>query len=114
MFHLSSNSYYINVINRIEEGYPIFMYDMAAKQNNTVAFTKNSERIGILDFYESLTIMVKIIAAMKGAYSELNEVHRPDNGLTATALEISAYKFILAELKVVKGEKQLTIEQPEG
>jgi hypothetical protein len=39
----------------------------------------------MLDFYESLTVLVKVIAAMKGAYEELNEVHRPDNGLTHSA-----------------------------
>lgn len=86
------------------------MYNMQAKQNNTLAFTKNSTRIGILDFYESLSIIVKITAAMKGANKELQDVHRPDNGLSATCLEISTYKFILAELKQVKGEKSKTLE----
>lgn len=44
------------------------MYDMSAKQNNTLQYTSQSERIGMLDFYESLTVLVKVIAAMKGAY----------------------------------------------
>jgi hypothetical protein len=39
-------------------------------------------------------IMVKVIAAMKGACKELNEAHKPDNGLMTTALEISAYRYI--------------------
>ena len=90
---------------KIEEGYPIFMYDMAAKQNNTLAFTKQSKKIGILDFYDSLTIIVKIVAAMKGAVAELQEVHKPDNGLTTTALEIATYKHILNDLKQVKGQE---------
>lgn len=81
------------------------MYDMASKLNNTIVYTSNSERIGMLDFYESLSVMVKIIASMKGAYDEIYETHRPDNGLTATSLEVSTYRYLLGELKVVKGEQ---------
>ena len=99
-------------IIRIEEGYPIFMYDMSAKQNNTLQFTSQSERIGMLDFYESLTICVKIIAAMKGAYEELNDVHRPDNGLTHSSLELCTYRYLHAELKMVKGNSDMSIEPP--
>ncbi len=90
------------------------MYDMSSKQNNTIAFTKGSERIGILDFYDSMGIIIKVIAAMRGAFNEINELHRPDNGLTTSALELCTYKFILSELKMVKGEKQLTIDPPRG
>ena len=64
------------------------MYDMSAKKNNTLAFTKDSESIGMLDFYESLSVIVKIVAAMKGAFDEIYEVHRPDNGLTSSSLEL--------------------------
>lgn len=67
---------------KIEEGYPLFMYDMADKQNNTIAFTSSSDRVGILDFYESLAMMPKIIACMKMCVTELEAVHQPDNGLT--------------------------------
>ncbi len=42
----------------------------------------------MLDFYESLTVLVKVIAEMRGACNELSEVHKPDNGLTLTALDI--------------------------
>lgn len=42
------------IFYRIEEGYPLFIYDMSSKQNNTLRYSKNSERIGIMDFYESL------------------------------------------------------------
>lgn len=87
----------------------MFMYDMSSKLNNTVKYSNQSERIGMLDFYESFSVMVKLVAAIKGAYDELHEVHRPDNGLTATALELSTLKLIHAELKIVKGEKQLLI-----
>lgn len=59
-------------------------------------------------------MIVKVVAAMQGAFQELNEVHRPDNGLTTTALEVSTYRYFLAELKVIKGEKTLTIDPAEG
>jgi hypothetical protein len=88
------------------------MYDMSAKQNNTLQYTSQSERIGMLDFYESLAVLVKVIAAMKGAYEELNEVHRPDNGLTHSALELCTYRYLHAELKMVKGYADMSIEPP--
>lgn len=78
---------------------------MSSKINNTIVYTNQSERIGILDFYESLTILVKIVAAMNGAIKELYDVHRPENGLTSSAIELSTLKFIHAELKIIKGEK---------
>lgn len=86
------------------------MYDMSSKQNNTMSYTRHSQKIGMLDFYESLTVLVKVIAAMKGACNELSEVHKPDNGLTLTALDIQTYRYIHAELKIIKGEKDLTVE----
>ena len=64
----------------------------------------------MLDFYESLTVLVKVVAAMKGACTDLAEVHKPDNGLTLSALEICTYRYIHAELKLIKGEKDLTVE----
>ena len=68
----------------------------------------------MLDFYESLSVMIKIISSMKGAFEELNEAHRPDNGMTITSLELCAYRYMLAELKVVKGEKSLYHYPPSG
>lgn len=88
------------------------MYDMSAKLHNTVVYSPGSERIGMLDFYESLTILVKLIAAMKGAFTELYEVHHPDNGLTLSALELCTYRYFQAELKMVKGESQLAVDPP--
>ena len=63
-----------------------------------------------MDFYESLSVLVKIAAALKIAFNELNEVHKPDNGLSTTCLEIAMYKYVLSELKIVKGEKSKSIE----
>jgi hypothetical protein len=59
----------------------------------------------MLDFYESLSVLVKIIAAMRVASQEVSEVHRADNGLTLTSLELCTYRYLQAELKIVKGEK---------
>lgn len=73
--------------------------------------SKESERIGILDFYESLQIITKIAAVVKICNKELSDVHRPDNGLLSTCLEISTLKYILAELKLVKeGKKLIEVE----
>ncbi len=80
------------------------MYDMSSKLHNTVLYSSHSERIGMLDFYESLSILIKVIAAMKGAFSELYEIHHPENGLTTSAMELCTYRFLQAELKMVKGE----------
>lgn len=65
------------------------MYDMVAKQNNTLVYTRRSDRIGMLDFYESLTVIVKVAAALKLAFNEIYEIHRPDNGLTSSCLELA-------------------------
>jgi len=78
-----------------------------ASAGNKVKFTPHSEAIGLLDFYESLGIMPKVVASVQGAVIELNACHRPDNGLLTTALERSTYKLLLAELKAVKAEDSL-------
>lgn len=83
------------------------MYDMSVKLNNTLVYTKYSDRIGMLDFYDSLTVIVKIIAAMKGTFEELYDVHRPDNGLTTAALELSCYRYLHGELKYIKGDNNI-------
>ena len=44
----------------------------------------------------------------------MNEIHRPDNGLMTTALEIATYRYFISELKLVKGEKTLSIDPPIG
>lgn len=36
----SSKAGFYLTFARIEEGYPCFMYDMSAKQNNTLVFTR--------------------------------------------------------------------------
>lgn len=51
---------------RIQEGYPIFIYETAVKSQNKVRLTPESTRdVGILDFYESLANLPKIVAAIR-------------------------------------------------
>lgn len=42
---------------KIQEGYPTFIYDTAVKQQNKVKMTGQGRPIGILDFYESLSML---------------------------------------------------------
>ena len=49
---------------KIEEGYPIFLQDNTDKLNNTIKLTPGSDRIGILDFYESLAVITKVYSAL--------------------------------------------------
>ena len=51
---------------KIEEGYPIFMNDTSAKENNTMQFMKDSQKVGILDFYESLSVITKFHTLIAG------------------------------------------------
>lgn len=49
---------------KIQEGYPIFLYDTAVKAQNKVQLTEEGSPIGILDFYESLANLPRVIAAI--------------------------------------------------
>lgn len=79
---------------KIQEGYPQFLYKTNVLQN-LIKFNQDSETIGLLDFYESFHVVPRVISAMQLAFTELNEVHRPDNGLMTSALEL----FVIKELK---------------
>ena len=48
--------------------------------------------------------MPRVIAAINCAKNELIEVHRPDNGLLTSCLELSTLKYLLAELKATQNE----------
>ena len=74
---------------KIQEGYPIFVYDTAIKAQNKVTLSPESVReIGILDFYESLSNLPKVISAIQSCQAELHLVHRPDNGYMSAALDV--------------------------
>ena len=72
---------------KIQEGYPIFVYDTAVKQNR-VKLSEQGKEIGILDFYESLATLPKVVAALQSACQELQDVHRPDNGFMASVIDL--------------------------
>jgi hypothetical protein len=42
-----------------------------------------------------------VTASTHHALSELNEVHRPDNGLTSSSLDLVTVEFLLAEMRAV-------------
>ena len=50
------------------------------KTHNKVKLSQDSKEIGILDFYESLALLPRMIAAIQNSCQELQDVHRPDNG----------------------------------
>ena len=66
---------------KIQEGYPIFIYETAIKKQNKVKMVEQAKEIGILDFYESLAYVSKIVAVCQHAVKEIFDVHKPDNGL---------------------------------
>ena len=91
---------------KIQEGYPIFIYDTAIKAQNKVKINpEGSREIGILDFYESLANLPKIISAIQNACEELHGVHKPDNGFMSAALDVVTLQFLHAELKTVRAEE---------
>lgn len=53
----------------------------------------------MLDFYESLSAIPRVLSSMWQACTELEEVHRPDNGLLATCLELNCIKSLTALLR---------------
>ena len=46
--------------------------------------------------------MPKILATIERTVEDLEQVHKPDNGMMAAALEISTLNFLVAELKLIK------------
>jgi hypothetical protein len=40
-------------------------------------------------------------ASVYHAIAELNEVHRPDNGLTSSSMDLVVMEFLLAEMRAV-------------
>lgn len=95
------------------EGYPQYIFDNAQIENK-FRFTQQSEEIGILDFYESLSCVSKVIAAVQRSFLDTIEAHRPDNGLLTTLLERSMLHYLSAELEVVDNQANLNYEKQEG
>lgn len=58
----------------------------------------------MLDIYESLSSVTKVAAVIFNATKELQETHRPDNGLMSAAMDLITLQFLLAEFKAVRAE----------
>lgn len=49
---------------KLQEGYPVFVDPKSTKKQNKVRVTTEGKEIGILDFYESLQSVTKVVAAI--------------------------------------------------
>ena len=58
--------------------------------------------------------MPKVVSVIQQALKELNEVHRPDNGLLSASLELSTIKHLEDELLTVESMDGLTLDQAQG
>ena len=68
--------------------------------------TPTSNKIGILEIYESLSQVVKVAATCHHSVREILDCHQPDNGLVASMYELVTLEFILAEFRAVKSESK--------
>ena len=66
---------------------------------------EGGRKIGILDIYESLANLPKIVSAIQNCAAELHDVHKPDNGFMSSAIDVVTFQFLLAELKGVRAEE---------
>jgi hypothetical protein len=98
---------------KMSEGYPQHLSHNSSQQDG-FKYTEKSESIGVLDFYESLQTMPRVCASIERAIRDIQDVHRPDNGLTATALEIATLNYLIAELKLVKDGETGVFDRPAG
>ena len=91
---------------KIQEGHPLFLVDSAVKAQNKVSLNLDGGRpIGILDFYESLANLPRVVAAIQHCCAELHDVHKPDNGFMSSAMDVVSLQFLHAELKAVRAEE---------
>ena len=96
---------------KMTEGYPHYIYKA---NKNKFKFHEGASSIDLLDFYEGLHIMPRVLAAINKATKDLYDVHRPDNGLMSAALDLQAYRFMQQELDKVKAQSILGDEKPQG
>lgn len=95
---------------KMTEGYPHYLYK---SHKNKFKFHEGAHTIDLLDFYEGLHVMPRVLAAMNKATKDLYAAHRPDNGLLSAALDLQAYRFMQQELENVRAQAAL-LEQPDG
>lgn len=89
---------------KLQEGFPIFYAESEVTRQNKTRLLPNATEIGILDFYESLSQVVKFVAGQHHCLKELKEAHRPDNALISVLQDIVAIEYIQAELDAVRAE----------
>lgn len=62
------------------------------------------DQIGMLDFYESMTVVPKFNAALQQAYTQTIDALKPENGLATSILELSLLKESRIKLlKIIEG-----------
>ena len=74
-------------------------------QNKVRVNPESSREIGILDFYESISNLPKIVSAIQTCQAELHGLHKPDNGYMSAALDVVILQFLHAELMVIRAEE---------
>jgi hypothetical protein len=77
---------------KVSEGYPHYIYKQAGSAKNAFKFHEGGASIDLLDFYEGLQVMPRVLAAIDRSVKDLQEAHKPDNGLTSAALELMTYR----------------------
>ena len=95
---------------KTQEGYPIFL-----KHSNDplskVKFSSFSAEIGVLDFYESLTILPKVCSSLQILFQDLLQHTPPQSNLHAIHLQTVFYQKCWVEYKKCKaytgGEEDL-------
>lgn len=68
----------------------------------------------MLDFYESLAVMPRVLSSVQRVFAELVEAHRPDNGLLMTCLELSSIKALAALLQTTLSEDGQYTQRAKG
>ena len=58
--------------------------------------------------------MPRVFAAIQGSIRDLNDCHKPDNGLLLTSLEKATYENLILQLKKVQDEDNLCSERTKG
>ena len=89
---------------KLQEGYPSFFNKTEVSHKHAVQLTPGSDKVGILEIFESLSQVTKVAAAINNAFTEIDSAHNPDNGLVAATYDLVTAEFLLAELRAVKAE----------
>ena len=81
------------------EGYPWFLQKINTESSSVGLHTEGQ---GMYDFFESLCSLTRINAACEQAIQELITIHRPENGMAASALEVAMLKEACGCMRVVR------------